>query len=384
MEERTGNVEHSLVLCHFAVTEQGILALAPLLETLSLLHHVLYEYGYGLCADSECAKVDGPGTLSLAQFEAMDAAQRMLAVLSRSTAEKVVEHIGARSPYFVSERDLPSLLLAVCPELAGMGRIDLVAATLEVHEQFDLCSAMRPYLDSPDNVFLRNRQSPKSLNSPDSKTSVSGDGGWDDFDDHFDDELSADDDSGGGDGADKVDGAGAAEDGLSGFEGMDDVDLLMEFGFLCALRCGAGTPWRGLNALMATLRAIDRERGDKAGGDLMALMASKRDGMSPKLALFTALIGGGEQLAASYGVERSLLFYHTLYHLGHITSDDDGSERTQFRRDIMAQHEVGGVREAVRRWKDTLTVSDHELLHYQPVHDLLQSSLVDTILNVHF
>ena len=416
VEQSTGNVEYSLILCHFAVTQRGITSMNSLLETLSLLHQILYEYGYGVDSDSnvnqsksgkikipeisrdfgKCSKFEirKSQILSLKQFESMDAAQRLLFVLSRSTPQNVVQHIEGRSVYFVSERDLPNLLLSICPKLAEIGRIELVAVILKVYERFELCSVLREYVESEGNVFLEHVQSSKSLkfsktsktskaqnasnslnssksrNSPKSTKSAAASprvSGWDDFDDDFDDELSADGD--GDEGTDSEDGDAANPmNEMAEYQEMNDMDLLLEYGLLCALKCQCGTDWSGLDALMTTLKEIDSERTKtrNVGHDLMTLIGTKTEGMTPKLSLFGALISGGTQLATKYDIDRSLRFYWTLHHLGHITSDS-----SDFRKRIMAQNTMNGVSSLVRRWIGVLSVSDHEVVHYQTVHDLL-------------
>ena len=105
IEESTGNVENSLILCNYAVSHKGIKSLSSLLETLLLFHKVLYEWSID---DKQ---------ISIKQFEAMDIESRLLFVLKESVYDFIISDIENRSQYFVSERGLPSILLNICPKL---------------------------------------------------------------------------------------------------------------------------------------------------------------------------------------------------------------------------------------------------------------------------
>ena len=122
------------------MNDKEIKPLQPLLETLLLFHKIIYEY-------------DGNEQISIKQFESMDAESRLLFVLTNSNYQNIVKDIETRSEYFVSERDLSFILLNICPKLAKIGKIDLVAAILNAHEQFDLLSVIKQYLKTPNNIF---------------------------------------------------------------------------------------------------------------------------------------------------------------------------------------------------------------------------------------
>eukprot|EP01083_Nonionella_stella_P099414 279540_1 len=131
IEDATGNVEYSLILCNMAVSRLQIDALQGLLESLLLFHKIMYEYH--IIMDQ----------ISIRRFETMDATDKLLFVLKDSNYETIIADIEQRSPYFVDEKYLASSLLAICAPLSAQyGKIDLVAAILSSDDKYSLKEQM--------------------------------------------------------------------------------------------------------------------------------------------------------------------------------------------------------------------------------------------------
>ena len=362
IDQVTGNVENSLILCNYAVNTKEIKSLQPLLETLLLFHKIIYEY-------------NGNQQISIKQFETMDAQSRLLFVLTNSNYKSIVNDIEIRSQYFVSERDLSLVLLNICPKFAEIGKIDLVAAIINAHQQFDLLSVIKTYLASPKNIFQDDEIDINVDNNAESKEEIKNDDNddWDEFEDNFSDSETAK--------TEETQTNGVKHHNEE-YDKMNESDLLIEFGLLCALKCKKNSKndndkddgdddddtmkiWNGMDKLLNSINNIKKE-SENTNTNIISNVFSSNYEMPQQISQFTAFIKGGGQLLKSYSIDRSLMFYYTLYNIGHINTN-----HSIFRKLIINEIDVRRIVSQVTKWKIILNVSNHQLQHYDALYLLI-------------